>query len=113
MPDEHPDKMMKFSLWLDQRFNGIRGLDRNITTTILMLLLPVATLLGFVFAWHQHYEGLTFELLILWILTAIICFVRGLFIHHYNRGLAWCCFGVAVLPLPVLVVPLMFLLIWL
>ena len=73
------------------------------TSTILFLLLPMATLLGFVFARHHLYVGLADELLILWILTALVCFLRGLFIRRYHRLLARCCFAVALLPIPFLI----------
>ena len=74
--------------------------------TIFILTLPVVMFFGFVFLLRSHASD-AFEIpfFIVWIFTALVCFVRGFFIFRQHRRLAWCCFGVALLQVVLAILP--------
>ena len=67
--------------------------------TIFILLLPVIMFFGFLVVVTHDYYTLASLLLFSWILTFVICFIRGFFIFLRQRKLAWCCFAMALLQL--------------
>jgi cytochrome bd-type quinol oxidase subunit 2 len=76
--------------------------------TIFILLLPVVMFFVFVFLLRSHASDmLELPFFIFWILTALVCFVRGLFIFRQHRRLAWCCFGVTLLQFILAILPLL------
>jgi hypothetical protein len=74
--------------------------------TIFILLLPVVMFFGFMFLLRSHAsDTLELPFFIFWIFTALVCFVRGLFIFRQHRRLAWCCFGVTLLQVVLAILP--------
>jgi hypothetical protein len=71
--------------------------------TLLIMLLPVMMFFGFLFA--LKHNALELPGFILWILATLVCVVRGIVIFRQHRRLAWCCFGVALLQVVLVVFP--------
>jgi hypothetical protein len=83
----------------------------SMAITVFFMLLPMLSMIGWLYGYHGHHEGFAFQSLEFWLLTAAACVVRGLFIWRSHHRLAICCFAVVLLPLPYLFVPLLLLLI--
>jgi len=76
--------------------------------TVLILLLPVVTFLSGLWLLPRDVgDAVVGAFLVWWLLTTVVCFVRGCFIFRHHRRLAWCCFGVVLLQFFLGIVPLM------
>jgi hypothetical protein len=74
--------------------------------TIFILSLPVVMFLAVIFLFRSQTSD-EFELtfFVFWILTAVVCFIRGLFIFREHRRLALCCFGITLLQILLAILP--------
>ena len=68
--------------------------------TILLLVLPVALF----WAWTEYWQ-ISELLFALWVLSALVCLARGLFVFRTNKTLGAVCLGVICVQVMFLVVP--------
>ena len=81
------------------------GLDA-MKLTVFILFLPVAMFLTLVFLIRRHAsDALLVTYYFFWIFAALVCLVRGIFIFQQNKRLAWCCFGVTLLQVTLVILP--------
>jgi endonuclease/exonuclease/phosphatase (EEP) superfamily protein YafD len=75
-------------------------------TTIVILVLPfVMALLFLLLALQAAGDAFVIASLFLWVLTAVICFVRGCIIFRRQPALGCCCLGIALLHLVIAILP--------